>query len=756
MPDQKGHSLAVDGLSTDLRVLGFEGHEAISQLFEFDVSIASQDAAVDFASVIRRKALLTIEVDGESGSRPVHGVVSRFEARSSDKRWSHYSLTIVPWAWLLLQRSDTRIFQEKTAPEIVKAVLDEAGYVTGKDFKLSLQATYVTREYCVQYRESDWDFVSRLLEEEGIFYYFDQSDSGHTLVLADRAAAYPPIAGKATLLFRPGAGSLGAPATRDDHITSFQMSRHVRSGKTTLRDWNFKKPALLLESKKSGSVDADLAVYDYPGEYEAAADGDALASARFDELEAERSTGGGDSACSRFAPGHTFTVSEHPREAFNAAYLLTRVTHSGAHPAADAPTDDEERRSVYRNEFTMMPAATLFRPPRVTRRPHIHGVQTAIVVGPEGEEIYVDEHCRVKVQFHWDRKGRKDDKSSCWVRVAQTWASASFGAMFIPRMKDEVVVTFLEGDPDRPLIVGSVYHGTNVPPYGLPANKTRSTVKSNSSPGGDGSNELRFEDKKGSEEVYVHAQKDWTIGVENDKNQKVGHDETLAVDNDRTKTVKHDQTAFVEHDDTFTVKHDQSLDVQNDRAVTVQNDHTEKVTGNQSLTVGKAQTLAVSDKQEVTVDKTRSLTVGGDVTETFKAKLTVSVTGDVSETLEAKRTVQVSGDHAESIGGKETLEITGDSAETVGGKKSFTVTGDVTITSGSSTVTIKPSGEITIQGVKMKIDASGPLAIHGATVDIKSDGPATFKAPLINGSADAVHTIKGAAVVIDAQTVNLG
>jgi type VI secretion system secreted protein VgrG len=757
------HLLEIDGVRVELDVLQFEGHEGMSQLFEFEVAFASA-IDFDFASIVRKGATLTVEVGDDDTSRLIKGIVSRAEQTNVGRKSSEYRLTLVPHAWLLLHRMDCRIFQTMTVPQIVEAVLKGAGLSSGDDYKLSLRQTYVVRDYCVQYRESDWDFVSRLLEEEGIYYFIDTTKD--VLVFGDDTGGYPPIAGKATLDFRPGAGALGGTTAPGDHVLTFQFAEHVRSGKTTLRDWNFLKPALSLEASKVASVNDDLELYDFPGEYQAKADGDTIAQTRLQEQGAGVAVGGGDSTCSRLAPGNTFTLAEHDRESFNANYVVTRVSHRGTNAEAQKLADGEgPEEVVYNNQFEVIPASTLFRPPRVTRRPHIHGVQTAQVVGPAGEEIYVDENCRVKVQFHWDRKGALDDKSSCWVRVAQSWASQSFGAMFIPRIKDEVVVTFLEGDPDQPLIVGSIYHGTNVPPYGLPANKTRSTIKSKSSPqGGDGYNELRFEDKKGSEEVYIHGQKDWTILIENDKNQTVGHDETAHVKHDRTKNVDNDQTATIGHDDTLEVKndqtmtvdHDQSLTVKNNRTTTVQRDHTETVSGNQSITVTKAQTVAISDKQDITVSKKRSLTVNDDVSETFAAKLTLSVTGDVSETMSAKRTVSVSGDHSESVGGKESISITGDSVETVGGKKTFTVTGNVTITSGSSTVTIKPSGEISIAGVKMSIDASGPLEISGATVDVKSDGPATFKGAAVTSSADAAYTLKGAMITLDGQMISVG
>jgi type VI secretion system secreted protein VgrG len=750
------HTLIVQGLDTPIRVVHFEGHEGLSELFEFVVTIATHDA-IDVASgaLIRKNAKLLLHPPGAETPSVVNAIVSRVEEERSLDGY-RYRVTLVPWAWMLLQRADIRIFQELTVPEIVAKVLEGAGYSSGSHFKMSLQGTYVAREYCVQYRELDWDFVCRLLEEEGICFFFEHKEDSHVLVMTDSTPSASPIAGAPHLVYRPELGAFGGVHS-DTHVTRFHVVEEVRPGKVTLRDWNFLKPTLTLEVDQTGELDTALEIYDQPGDYNLPADGQARAKVREAELAVRRKTGGGESGVPRLVTGSTFTLTEHPNDAWNAQYLLTRIDHWGWAPEMKGRAEDEEDAGVpYRNRFEVVPLPVPFRPPRITRRPRVHGVQTAIVVGPAGEEIYTDAHARVKVQFHWDRLGKKDDKSSCWVRVAQIWAGEAWGGLFLPRIGHEVVVAFEEGDPDRPLIVGRVYHATNVPPYTLPDEKTKSTIKSNSSKGGGGSNELRFEDKKGSEEVYLHAQKDWTIKTEHDKNQDTGHDETLKIGHDRTKTVDHDQTGTVSHDDTLTVKNDQTLTVEHDRTVTVDNDHTETVKGNQTLSVTKAQTLAVQDKQEITVDKTRSLTVTGDVTETYKAKVTLSVTDDVSETLKAKHTVDVTGDVTEKFGAKHTVTIQADAAETVSGKKSITVTGDVTITSGASTVTIKPSGEITISGVQITIDASGPLKIHGATVDVKSDVIHQIKAPTISGNADAVYTIKGAVVSVDGQMINLG
>jgi type VI secretion system secreted protein VgrG len=760
MPEyERSHHLHVDGVSTDLLVLRYEGFEGMNQLFQFEIDLASEEA-VAFDDVVGKPVTLSTKVYEGEEPRYFHGIASRFEHVEHRPRTIVSRLTLVPKAWRLTQRFDARIFQDKTAVEVIEDVFKGAGLASGTDYKVSIQGTYPKREYCVQYRESDWDFVSRLMEEEGIAYFFEQTDSGHAVNLIDRTAGYPTVQGDATLVFRPPEGAL-ATHVHGKHVTRISYAEEVRSGKVTLRDYDFKKPALSLEAGASGSADADLEVYDYPGEYVVPADGTALAAKRLGELQTSQKIGDGDSTCTHLLPGHTFTLSDHARDFLNQKYMVTRVEHYGTEPAAEAA---EERQTPYKNWFEVIPATVRYYPPRVTRRPHIHGAQTAVVVGPSGEEVYTDEFGRVKVQFFWDRLGKKDDKSSCWIRVSQIWAGEAWGGMFIPRINQEVVVAFLEGDPDRPLIVGRVYHGTNVVPYPLPDNKTRSTIKSNTSPGGDGSNELRFEDKKGSEEIYLHGQKDWNIKIENDKTQLVGHDESLEVEQDRTKHVKHDQKETVDNDDTIeighdrkeTIKNDETVEVKHDRKVTIDNDDTEQVSGKQSLTVVKSQTIEIDGKQDITVVKARTLTVDGDVTETFKKNYALAISSNVTETIDGKVEQKIAKDHTASVGGKLSLTVTGDAVESVTGKKSISVTGDIKITSGASTVTIKPSGEITIQGVQMSIDASGPLKVHGVTVDVKADAQATVKAPLVNVEADGIAKVKGAMIMLDGQMVNVG
>jgi type VI secretion system secreted protein VgrG len=682
--------ISITGLSQELRVVRFTGVEALCEMFHFEVTIASDDAGIDPDDVLGKPALLTMLL-GDGQDRYLSGIVSRFEQGDSGKKLTAYHLHVVPKLWRLQHRHDIRIFQDLAAPDIIKQVLQGAGLASGDDFRLSLQGTYKTREYCVQYRESDFAFVCRLMEEEGITWFFEHKDSGHVLVLADRAAAFAPIAGTATVPFKPPLGAM----VEDEAVSVFRFAGEVKPGKISLRDFDFVKPSLLPEGKSSASganADTDLEIYDYASIYEISADGfadgAALAQIRLEERRSHRLSGEGESGVARLTPGYTFTLSEHPREALNKGYLITRVEHRGVEPAMGESGGGAEAR--YENRFVVIPATVPFHPPLTTPRPLVRGVQTAIVVGPSGEEIYTDKYGRVKVQFHWDRLGKNDDKSSCWIRVSQVWAGEAWGGMHIPRVNQEVIVDFLEGDPDRPIVVGRVYHGTNVVPYGLPDNKTRTTVKSNSSPGGGGSNELRFEDKKGSEEVYLHAQKDLTIAVENDKNQTVGHDETHHVSHDRTVTADHDETYKVGNDRTRTVDHDEKITISNNRTVSVGADHTETISGNHSLTISKTSTVAVTKDTAVSLD----------------AKLDLSVT--------AKTTVDLQADLATTVGGSATEDVKLDKKVTAGST--------VVIVCGDSTISIDKSGNVKVQGKNLKVAIDGPVKVDAQSLEVTSSG----------------------------------
>lgn len=575
--------------SDDLKVVRFDGMETLSHPFVFQLDIVMEESEPDFESILGQSALLTIE--GTDGTRYVNGIVSRFEQSGEPTRLTQFRAELVPRIWLLGLRHKSRIFQDMSVPDIITKVLTEAKIPSG-GFQLKTKRSYTQREYCVQYRESELAFISRLMEEEGLYYWFEHSKNNHVMVIGDATSAHVPIVGDPKLLFHTITGE----EPYFEHIYKFRYAQEVRPGEVVLRDYDFKRPKLDLTSNKAADRDTNLQIYDYPGEYVQPSEGTALSEVRLQELQASRKVGEGASNCRRLLPGYKFTMDQHARKDFNREYLLTRVSHSGTQvqslkEAAGSASNE------YNAEFSCIPADLQFRPARVTPRPAIYGSQTAIVTGPAGEEIYPDEHGRVKAQFHWDREGNRDEKSSCWIRVSQEWAGKGWGATILPRIGHEVLVTFIEGDPDRPMVTGRVYNAVNVPPYPLPGEKTKSTLKSDSSKGGGNFNEIRLEDLAGSEQVFVHAAKDMDVRVLNDRREWVK--------NDRSLIVKRDRLASVERDDHATVGRDLVEEVKRDHHV--------KVTGKQAQEVGGSTSLKVKGDRIEVVDGAYSVKVTGDL-----------------------------------------------------------------------------------------------------------------------------------------------
>lgn len=461
----------------------------------------------------------------EDPNRYFHGIVTRVVSAGMVGGSYRYSAELRPWVWLLSQVTDCRIFQTKTAFQIVTQVFRDAGF---SDFKDSRQGGSgdIELEYCVQYRETSLSFVTRLMEQYGFYYYFEHSESAHTLVFVDDPNAHPLVSGDIPFKFDET-----EYRTVGEHVWQWSFDHALNTGKWTYQDYNFTTPSADLTAKKVNPEEnryGKFEVYEYPGPYDTAATGNRLSDVRMQALVHERQVFGCHSNSRRLNAGARFKLSQHPEAGLNREYLVTRSkTVMGG--AEGTPNPDADTVDTYRVELHGIPGDVHFRLPRHTPRPHIGGPQTAVVVGKPGEEITTDEYGRIKVKFHWDRSSTPDADRTCWIRVAQSWAGSGFGAMVIPRVGQEVVVEFLEGNPDRPLITGVVYNANNKVPSKLPDNKTQTSIKSSSSPGGGGSNEFRFEDKGGEEEVYLHAQYDFR--------REVKHDEISTVKNDRTVTV---------------------------------------------------------------------------------------------------------------------------------------------------------------------------------------------------------------------------
>lgn len=716
-------SLRIDELPSVAYVVRFEGTEAVSDVFQFDVLFSSEDRDIVLSKLIGKDASLELRRQG-GVSRFVHGIVSSARHVSDGKDVSFYHVRIVPKLWRLRHRHDARVFQELTVVDIIKQVLEGAGLLP-ENMRFVCPKSYAPREYCVQYRESDFAFISRVMEEEGMFYLFEHTDAAHVLVIADSKAAFAPIASPSSIVFHPEDGAMA----KGDSISRFSPSEEVFPGKVSLSDFNFKKPALPLLKSAEASIDSDLEVYDYPGEYELPGDGTALAQVRLEEWQARRILVEAESGCIRMASGCSFRLTQHTREDQNGEYIITRVAHRGHQPQMGEAATGQSKG--YSNSFQCMPSKVAYRPERRTPRPMVRGMQTAIVTGPKDEEIHTDEHGRIKVHFHWDRLGKMDDKSSCWVRVAQMWAGAGWGSMWIPRVGHEVVVDFLEGDPDRPLVVGSVYHGTNVPPYPLPAEKTKSTIKSNSYKGGGGFNEFRFEDKKKEEEIYLHAQKDWTIKVLHDENAEVDNDVTLHVGHDQKERIDHDRSASVGVNEHLDVGGDRdesiagldTLNVGQSRFVTVSDAHSETVGAAQSIAIGGAQSIAVGQAQSIMVAENKTENVGGES----------------SESVGKKKSTLVGEEFELSVGKDWTISIGANAKQEVKDEKTLIVGKKLKIQVGDAMIEVEKNGNITVQGKKINVKGDGPIQIEGKKLHVKSEGA-------VNVEASGKVNIKGSQV----------
>jgi len=667
-----------------IEVIDFKAIEQVSMPFAVTLFLASKDQ-IPFEDVIQKEALLTIK-KGHS-SRYIHGIVRKFKYAGENGKYL-YNAEMVPFTQLLSLEQDCRIFQNKNVLDIVEDIFKDS-HIPSDRYDFRLKNKERKRRYCVQYRETDLDFINRILAEDGIFYFYEHSKEKHVMVFADDPIAYKPIEGDDTLLLKPPSGL----ASQNEIISFIEFTKRLRSGTYAQNNFNFKYVSTPLDAKEKSKEENihKYEIYDYPGQYGYQDDGIKQSKVRLEENLSLREQAVGAGTCSRMMPGHTFKLEGHSFKDRNKEYFLFGVTHEGR----QLQTLEEHAGSgetSYSNTFLAIPSSTAYRPLRI-EKPYIHGLQSATVVGPKNEEIYCDEFGRVKVQFHWDRKGKKDDNSSCWLRSAQTWGGCGWGALFIPRVGDEVLVSFMEGDPDWPIITGSVYNGANLPLYDLPANKTRSTIKTRSYPNSNGYNEIRFEDKAGQEEVYLQGEKDWNILIKNDKGQTVGHDETLSVGNNRSKSVGVNQTVSIGANSTETIGANK----------------TETVTINKMETVGVAKELTVGGLYQVTVGAAMNETVAAAKTEEVGLTKAVFVGVHMTEKILGNRSIAVDKDMAVTVKQNTTLK-----SKTI----TFEADDEIVFKTGESTISMKSSGEIVVKGATITENASGEIVIKGAKTSI--------------------------------------
>ncbi|MBS7561425.1 type VI secretion system tip protein VgrG [Pseudomonas sp. RC4D1] len=598
--------LSIPAVRHDFKVLAFKGREAISELYAIHIELVSDNPNVDLESLLNQPAFLQFGLKGEG----IHGLIDDIEIGDSGKRMTRYHLILRPHLYQLQHRHNQRVYQNLTVPQIIAKVLKEHGILADQyRFNIAPKPS-VPRVYCVQYGETDFQFVQRLCFEDGIHWHHEHSLDQHLLVFSDNQTDYPILA---QARYQQGSGL----AAEDPVVSHFAVRFSTRTSQVVRRDYNLKKPdprsassgapldpvPSTLHSSAQSEALPILEDYRYPGRYSTGAVGQQLSQIALEGHRADYQLAKGQSDLSSFRCGHLVTLTEHPRGEYNQMWLLVSVEHEGRQPQVleESVTSDDRHGGFtqgYRNRFSAIPWDTFFRPQEPAPKPRLSS-QTALVTGPAGEEIWCDEFSRIKIQFHWDREGERNEFSSCWVRVATSWAGEGFGHVIIPRIGMEVLVSFIGGDPEQPLVTGCVPNQHTPVPYPLPANKTRSVFKTNSSPGGGGYNELRIEDRKGQEEIYVHAQKDQTIHVNNDELVSIGNDQTIGVIRDRVTSIGQDETNTVSRNRKEHIRQDVFVTIDRNEVRKIGNTLKEDITASHWVTVGENEKIVIEGVQSI-------------------------------------------------------------------------------------------------------------------------------------------------------------
>ncbi len=651
-----------------LLLAGLRGAEEVSRPFAYTLDLRSEDAAIAPESLLGKGVTVELELPWTSEPRAIHGIVRRFRQVGVGDTLATYEAEIVPWLWLLSLRRDCRVFQNQSVPQIVEAVFRAAGYGSD-DYRMALIGSYPAREYCVQYRESDLDFVSRLLEDEGIYYYFEHASGRHVLHLSNNSATARPCPARGTVRVDPDEMAAGF----QDSVPRFTRERAMHVPAVALADYDFLKPSARLEVELAGAAPAPES-YDYPGGFADQGEGRRYAKLRLEEAEAMRDVATASGAFPGFASGYKIEVAGHAMRAVDGAYFVVAARHTASDGGFAG--GDGAGGFAYACEATLTPADVPHRPPRRTPRPCVSGTQSAFVVGPRGEEIHTDAHGRVKVQFHWDRAGKHDENSSCWVRVSTAWAGKGWGQFSVPRIGQEVLVDFMEGDPDRPVVVGRVYNAEQVPPCDPGARGgVVSGMRSKTHKGG-GYNAVEMDDTAGKEQIVVHAQYDMTTDV--------GHDDRVTIGNDRTERVGKNET------------------------ITIGVDRTENVGANEHGAVAANRSWAVGAAD--------SLTVGGSRTETVAMASAESVGLAKALSVGAAYQVSVGGAFNTTVGAMMAEEIALSRVIGVGKKFSLEAGEEIVLKTGDASITMKKNGDIVVKGNKITIKGSGDVVVKGSKI----------------------------------------
>ncbi|XVJ71876.1 MAG: type VI secretion system tip protein VgrG [Rhizobacter sp.] len=738
------------------------GQEHLSQLFILDVDLLSTSKSINPHDLLGQT--VTVNVEHEGSKRQLTGVVSRFGMQGMDERKNyHYKMRISPRLWLATKTTDFKIFQNKTVPDVISEVLGKYGYPLEK----KLSKAYRSWEYIVQYNESDYNFISRLLSNEGAYYYFKHAPGQNTLVLADDiVGSHTPLPGNSTIPFYPPDQLAGSHESR---IYQWELAEEINSGRHFTDDFNFKKPKADLSSLRKmppGHTHDSGEVYEWPGGYTEYSDGENYARVRLEQQLSPHTSMQGLSNHCGLTPGFTFTLKNYPRDDQNQQYLLVGVAYE-FEENSQVSGSSGQGGSMQRFSLVAQPTTRAFNPPKATPKPLALGTQTAWVVGPPGSEIHTDQYGRIKVQFHWDRIGAMDDNSSCWMRVLTPWAGPTFGMIHIPRVGFEVMVGFENSDPDRPVVMGCLYNANNMPPWALPANATQSGIKTRSSKGGASgagikngpgdANIIRFEDKAGGEELWVHAQKDFLSETENDENKWVGQDRRKVIDRDEFSTIHRDRTEIVDRDEDITVHNNRKERVDHNEKISIGDNRTEDVGINESITIGKNRTKKIGRNESDRIGKNWSIKVGVFKTETIGvaymqnvgvgrmenvgvvynlnvgAIMSTNVGKNQSTNVGSNQTIDVGADQTTTIAKNRTDSAGENFTETVG-KNSSTTVGEVqTITVGKEmAISVGDALEIKCGAATLRMTKDGTVQINGSTINVSGSSAITIASPTTN------------------------
>jgi type VI secretion system secreted protein VgrG len=753
-----------------LRFFKLEGGEHLSKLFDYTLELRTADdtavplavsANIDVSVLIGKDMTVEVELDGSgtgllggvgAGVREISGMVVSAGFSRREGHFHVFSVRLRPWLWLATLTTDFKIFQDKSVLEIIDAVLADYPYPVEKRLEAAKYAAAgesmrnEPRAFQVQYGETDFDFIQRLTEEWGIYWFFEHSDGKHRLVLCDHVGAHKssPSEAYATVEYRPQDSRIDR-----EFLRVFTLSEGLRPGSVRMADFDFTRPITDLSSISQQPLPHSprlAEVYLWPGDYTDSKHADLMSRVRMEELRSTGARAIGAGNVRGFACGQTFVLDGHTHDHANQEYLLIeaklRLTDIG-----------EESGSGQRYEcecqILVQPATEVFRPPRETSKPRTNGPQSAIVVGPKGEEIWTDEFGRVKVRFLWDRYAYNDETASCWVRVNQAWAGSGFGGIFIPRIDQEVVVDFMNGDPDRPLIIGGLYNTQTRPPWALPANATQSGFMSRSMKGGPNNfNGMRFEDKQGGEHFLMQAEKDLGTTVKNNENRDVGADrttsivgnETLKVKGTRTETITGDETEIFDSNRKKTIKFDEETKIGANRTETVEGDHTETITGTKKVTVKVDQTEKILGNREETVSKEKEETVTLGKTTTVGVFFNTKING-------TKKT-EVTGAHVESAASRLST-IDADHTMIVGGTQNVAMSGDQFVTATNIVISATTSLKLLCGGASISMDAGGNIVISGTSVDSSASGVHTINGASVSSSASGLNKVEGMIVLLN-------